>query len=83
MSGVQEGDKHYSQSVNTTREVIAKIKVNVMDITATQLAKRESAETLTADIDIQKFVLNMQEIMDVSGRKSVRTNTIIQKEEIK
>ena len=77
------GDKHCSQSVNTTREVIAKIKVNVMDITATQLAKRESAETLTADIDIQKFVLSLQETMDVSGRKSVHTNTLIQKEDIK
>jgi hypothetical protein len=77
------GDKHCSQSVNTTREVIAEIEVNVMDITATHVAKRESAETLTADIDIQKFVLSMQDIMDVRGRKSVRTNTIIQKEEIK
>ena len=77
------GDKHCSQSVNTTREVIAEIEVNVMDITATQFAKTESAETLTAYIDILKFVLSMQETMDVSGKKSVPTNTIIQKKEIK
>ena len=77
------GDKNCSQSVNTTREVIAEIEVNVMDITATQFAKTESAETLTADINVLKFVLSMQEIMDVSGKKSAPTNTIIQKKEIK
>ena len=56
---------------------------HIGDSASSQFAKRESAETLTADIDIQKFVLSMQETMDVSGRKSVCTNTIIQKEEIK
>ena len=44
-----------------------------------KIVTKESAETLAADIDIQKLVLIMQETANVTGRKSLHTNTKSQK----
>ena len=44
-----------------------------------KIVTKESAETLAADIDIQKLVLIMQEKANVTGRKSLHTNTKSQK----
>ena len=40
---------------------------------------KESAETIAEHIDIQKLVLIMQETANVTGRKSLHTNTKSQK----
>ena len=73
------GDKNCSQSLNITREIISEIEVSVINITTKQLVTKESAETLAADIDIKKLVLIMQETANVTGRKSLHTNTKSQK----
>ena len=73
------GDKNCSQSLNTTRDIISEIKVSVINITTKNFVTKESAETLAADIDIQKLVLIMQETANVTGRKSLHTNTKSQK----
>ena len=46
-----------------------------MNITTIPFVKKVSAETRTAETDIQKLVLIMQKTVNVSGRKSVPTNT--------
>ena len=73
------GDKNCSQSLNTTREIISEIEVSVINITTKKMVRKGSAETLAADIDIQKLVLIMQETANVTGRKSLHTNTKSQK----
>ena len=73
------GDKNCSQSLNTTRDIISEIKVSVINIATKKFVTKESAETLAADIDIQKLVLIMQETANVTGRKSLHTNTKSQK----
>ena len=55
------GHKNCTQSVNTSREVISEIYVSDISDTTKQLATKESSETLTPEIDIQKCVLTMQE----------------------
>ena len=73
------GDKNCSQSLNTTREIISEIEVSVINITTKQFVIKDSSETRAADIDIQKLVPIMQETANVTGRKSLHTNTKSQK----
>ena len=50
-----------------------------MNITTIPFVKKVSAETQTAETDIQKLVLIMQKTVNVSGRRSVPTNAKSQK----